>query len=69
MGGKCISGAHERPRGAGTFVHVVDMVFPDVLGPNAILRFTWNLLADFVWMVLIEQKGSLLRCRPVHSLR
>jgi len=28
--GKCISGAHERPRGAGKHIHVVAMECPDV---------------------------------------
>ena len=29
--GKCISGAHERPRGAGKHIHVVAMIYPYVL--------------------------------------
>ena len=35
--GECISGAHERPRGAGKHIHVVAMEYPDVLDPDASL--------------------------------
>jgi hypothetical protein len=69
MEGKCISGAHERPRGAGTLIHSMAIIFPDVLAPNASTRFNWNLLDDIVWMVLVEQKRRLLGCSHVHSVR
>lgn len=38
----------------GKNIHLVAMILSDVLAPNACLRFNRNLLADCVWMVLVE---------------
>jgi hypothetical protein len=48
---------HERSARAterGRDIHSITVIFPDVLTPNASLRFDRNLPFKYVWMVLVE---------------